>query len=251
MAAIPPARKSIAAIRMLMGTTPAKLREYEMGLSQACYNLQRQAKQIIEDPNLLDEVLQFAREISAFRGRGSQMIANDISRLFSSVIREAMERLLDVKCAFSSFHEARIMVPSREAIWSVLEKTAGRATSCIQGPPSRSGHVSFLRAQGWRQLAAISEVVRELGWLELALQTAGNKKLRPDEREAAIEFLREFWNGDTPDAATESLLGDLEKDPPTRSFLVSVMQAQIDMGLSSEFAALNAVDRWDDADHFL
>lgn len=36
--------------------------------------------------------------------------------------------------------------------------------------------------------------------------------------------------------------------PPNRSFLVSVLQAQIELGLNNELGALRDVDDWDDAE---
>ena len=68
-----------------------------------------------------------------------------------------------------------------------------------------------------------------------------------EERQAAVEFLPMFWGGDDPNEATATLLWGLEKERADRTFLVTVLQAQIEMGLNDEFGALVAVDEWDDA----
>ena len=68
------------------------------------------------------------------------------------------------------------------------------------------------------------------------------------ERQAAIGFLVEYWESDDPDEATATLLRKLEKEPPDCTFLVTVLQAQIDLGLNNEFGDLAAVDDLEDAE---
>ena len=72
-------------------------------------------------------------------------------------------------------------------------------------------------------------------------------KLKDKERESAVNFLPEFWGDDEPDEATTTLLIALENDPPNRDFLISVLQAQIQLGLSNNLGAMVATDNWDDA----
>jgi hypothetical protein len=92
----------------------------------------------------------------------------------------------------------------------------------------------------------ICEAVREPAHLELALETAGDAKISSDVRSCAVDFIPEYRGEIDPDEATVKLLSALLTAPSSRELLVSVLQAQIDLGLSNEFAALDAVGNWDD-----
>lgn len=159
-----------------------------------------------------------------------------------------LEDLPDFDSLFSSFAEARNAIPSASATWDTLEKLNARALACIQGPPSRSRHTNRLRADAWMQLGGICGTVRDPATLALALEIAANPRLTDDERENAVKFLPKFWGGDDPDEATCTLLATLEKKPPNRDFLISVLHAQNEFGLKDEFGAMFAADDWDDAD---
>jgi hypothetical protein len=55
-----------------------------------------------------------------------------------------------------------------------------------------------------------------------------------------------YWGSDDPDEATATLLHKLEENPPDRTFLLTVLRAQIELGLNDEFGALFAVEDRDD-----
>lgn len=239
-------RKTIAAIREAMTHPPPK-KGSDSRLYLAVYDLGRQVPEIITDETLLAEVLGITGEIAAFRGQGSQSAAKSISRLLSFMVMKLVEDLPDLGMTFDSFSSARIAVPSKEVSWNALEKLAVRAFDCVTGPPSRSRHTSGLRADAWSQLGEISQVVRDPAYLAFALKMAGDTRAPLDERQAAVEFLPVFWGVDDPDEATATLLGELEKEQTDRTFLVAVLQVQIEMGLNDEFGAMFAVDEWDDA----
>ena len=167
--------------------------------------------------------------------------------MLSYLVTQLVECLPEFDTAFSSFAEARNAVPSASATWDTLEKLAARALTCIQGPPSRSHHTNRLRADAWMQLGEICGTVRDPATLALALEIAANPRLTDDERENAVNFLHEFWGDDDPNEATRNLLAILEKNPPSRDFLISVLQAQIALGLNNNLGAMCAADDWDDA----
>jgi len=159
--------------------------------------------------------------------------------LLTDELRHSGERVVSIAAA-------RDADPSAKGTWEALERLAARAAGCIGGPASRSQHTDRLRMDAWTQLSMICEVVREPAHLELALETAADGKISSDVRSCAINFIPEYWVGDEPDEATVTLLTTLKAAPSTRGLLVSVLQAQIDLGLSNEFAALAAVGDWDD-----
>jgi hypothetical protein len=247
MAAVPSARKSIETIRELISSPPDKKSSNDNSLFFTIHHLSQRWEEIARNPSLLTDVLEVAEGISKFRGKGSQNAARGISQLFCYLVTQLVERLPEFDTVFSSFAEARSAIPSASATWDMLEKLTARALACIQGPPSRSHHTNRLRADAWMQLGEVCGTVRDPATLALALEIAANLRLAEDERENAVNFLPEFWGDADSDEATRSLLATLEKKPPSRDFLISVLQAQIDLGLNDSFGALCATDDWDDA----
>ena len=94
----------------------------------------------------------------------------------------------------------------------------------------------------------LPEFSRRPEFLAYALETAADLRSPEVEREGAIQFMVDYWGEEDPDEATAALLGQLGADPPSRCFLVTVLQAQIELGLNDEIGAIFAVDAWDDAE---
>lgn len=242
----PTAEEAIANIRRLITHPPEQSAAYGNGLHFAIHQLGEQSRQIAGDPELMSAVLELSEEISAYRGKGCRIAAIRMAHVFGYLtilltdeLRHSGERVVSIAAA-------RDADPSSKGTWEALERLAARAAGCIGGPASRSQHTDRLRMDAWTQLSMIAEVVREPAHLELALETAGDVKISSDVRESAVDFIPEYWGGDEPDEATVKLLSALVTAPSTRGLLVSVLQAQIDLGLSNEFAALAAVGDWDD-----
>ncbi|HQZ28746.1 MAG: hypothetical protein KBF76_11650 [Verrucomicrobiales bacterium] len=84
--------------------------------------------------------------------------------------------------------------------------------------------------------------------MTLALEIAADKRRHDEEREGAIRFLADYWADEDPDKATIDLLESLRMKPTNRSFLVTVLQAHIELGLNDEMGALFDVGEWDDAE---
>jgi hypothetical protein len=97
-------------------------------------------------------------------------------------------------------------------------------------------------------LGELFHFCRRPAHLPLALETAADKRRLEVEREGAIQFLAAYWADEDPDKATIDLLEDLRKNPPNRDFLVTVLQARIELGLDDEMTALFDVEDWDDAE---
>lgn len=116
----------------------------------------------------------------------------------------------------------------------------------MQGSKVRSRLAAGLRALAWKALGHIADVLRRPAHLPHALEVAGNSQASAEERDGAIRYLVAYWAEEEPDEPTVSLLKVLEKDPPTRDFLITVLQAQIDLGLNNEFGALASAEDWDD-----
>lgn len=246
MPASPTPEEAIASIRRLISHPPEQSAAYGNGLYFAIHKLGQQSEQIAEDPGLMSAVLELSGEITAYRGKGRQMAARYMTQiigyltiLLTGELRHSGERIVTITAA-------RDADPSSKGKWDALEMLAVHAVDCIGGPPSRSQHTDRLRSEAWVQLCMIAEVVREPAHLELALETAGDAKISSDVRESAVDFIPEYWGEIDPDEATVKLLSAVQTAPSTRGLLVSVLQAQIDLGLSNEFAALAAVGDWDD-----
>ena len=244
----PTAEEAIANIRSLITRPPEQSAVYGNGPHFAIHQLGERSRQIAGDTELMSAVLELSGEISAYRGKGCRIAAIRMARVFEYLtilltdeLRHSGERVVSIAAA-------RDADPSAKGTWEALERLAARAVGCIGGPASRSQHTDRLRTDAWTQLSMIAEVVREPAHLELALETGGDAKISSDVRESAVGFLPEYWGEIDPDEATVKLLSALQTAPSTRELLVSVLQAQIDLGLSNEFAALAAVGDWDDVE---
>lgn len=140
-------------------------------------------------------------------------------------------------------------MPTSSATLDGLEKIAIKAFAKVLGPRSRSRHASDLKVLDWEILTEISTVVREPAHHRHAVTVAEDARVPSVERAAAVEFLNQ-WHSDEEEVGEEmsELLFKLEKEAPDRTFLVGIMQAQIDLGLNSELGALDAVWDWDERD---
>jgi hypothetical protein len=247
MTTTPSTRESIATIRELIDPTKKKPTGQEkQSLSLAIIRLGQGSQQILGDNELLTDILLLVGEVIAYRGRGNQYAASNISQLLSYMLGELVAELPEFETVFGAFADARKAVPSAASSWDALEKFAMRAESFARGPLARSLHVCALRGEAWYQLGLIAKIVRVPEYLALALDVARKQRAPDSERRAAIEFLPDYWGCDEPDQQTVDLLRALEEKPPSRSCLVGILQIQINFGLNDEFGALFAVDNWDD-----
>lgn len=248
MSATPTVQSSITAIRQALALDPEKQKSSDFRLSHAIGTLYRLSDDIAGDRNLLEDVVQVATEVQAFRGKGCQSAARQITQLLYNVASSVMDRLPQSETTPEFFPTANDMPPSGMVELEKLRLLAARAFACVQGPPARSQQASFLRVESWKQLGLIAEIDRQPAHLDHALKVAADKRAAVREREAAVSFLPDYWGGNDPDKATRSLLAQLKVTPPDRDCLVTVLRARIDLGLDNEFGALCAVDEWDDAD---
>ena len=242
----PSVKVTLDSIRKAIGSAPMPAAEKEAHLYDAISQLRSKRVNILEDEGLLDDVLLLNKQVAAYRGKGSQAAIRSFSNLFDDLAFEAVCRVATIGTCFPSFAQARQDEPTHAATWSALEKIAIRALECIQSPPSRSRLSSGLKKDAWSHLGCISAAVCDPAWIDLALTQAGSKNLPDSDREATLDFLQEAWN-DTLDENTEEKLLNLQEDPPSRSFLVGVMSLLVELDLSNEFAAMDALDNWDDA----
>lgn len=247
MPANPSVLKAISAIRKAIGSSGTTTRP-DFELYSSINKLFRLSAEIVGDTETLDAVLAFAPEIEAFRGKGSQMAASEFSRSIGALVYEVKERLPLSESTPDQFMKEEEIPSSAKDVVDCLEKLAAHAFARTVGAPVRSRHAGQLRAAAWETLARISEVLRRPEHLAHALKVAADTRASTGERQAAIGFLVEYWEIDDPDEATATLMRELQEKPPDRTFLVTVLQAQIELGLNNEFGALAAVDDWDDAE---
>jgi|GEM_PF-713171 len=241
LSAIQALRKAIAA--------PGQKDRPRSELSFAILNLFQQTEKIVGDIETLRAVLAVAPEIEAFRGKGSQSAASEFSRCVIWLVYQAKDRLPQFKITPDLFpQEAELLEIAKETdVLECLEALASHAHARTQGPPVRSRHAGVLRAMAWGVLGDIADILRRQEFLAHALKVAADKRASIAERIAAVGFLPEYWRGDDPDEATADLLQELKESPPDRDFLVTVMQARIELGLDEEWGSLFAVEEWDDA----
>ena len=195
----------------------------------------------------LQAVLAFAPEIEAFHGKESQFASYEFSRSVKSLAYELLGQLPPSQIDPDYLAQESEKPPSSEDIFISLEVLAHHAFERVQGPKTRSSHSAELRGIAWETLALIARVLRRPAHLAHALAVTMNNRASEEERDGAIRYLLAYWEDEEPDEKTVLAFQTLEEDPPSREFLVSVLQAQIDLGLSNEFAALAATGDWDDA----
>ena len=245
MPVAPSIQKSIQAARKVI-TAPDPGERGQFALYRAVDKLFQNPKKITANLESIEALLAFAPEIEAFRGKGSQMAAHRFARLISHLIYPLTERLRPSESTPDLFIKEAGVPSSAQDVIDCLATLAAHAFSRTQGPPVRSRHAGELRALAWESLKDISEVLRRPEHLAHSCKVAADKRASIVERIAAVEFLSEYWGNEDPDEPTANLLLELEKDSPDRSFLVTVLQAQIDLGLGDELGALLAVEDWDE-----
>ncbi len=242
----PSVLKTIATLRKFLANPPTNSHE-EIPFITALDRLRRQAEGLVGDPELLAEVLSFMSDIALYKGRGTQMANSELAQWLAHRVSNASHGFPEMDRPFDSFAAARSEVPAFATVLDGLEQLSERAFECVRGSRSRSRHMSEMRGNAWNSLGDIAEmVVRNPAHYRHALVIAADKRVPPRERFAAIEFIVQYHGAEEASEETGELLRNLESHPPDRSFLVGVMQAQIDFGLNSEFGAMNAVGDWDD-----
>lgn len=243
---IPPATlKKIQAIRRFISPGGAG-KSSDPELHTLIDNLFQKPARIVSDEETLDAVLALAVEFEGYRGKGSQYGIREFYERLSALIYLGSKNLPAAEKGGKSFPSEIPASPLPGTAIPWHEKLGYYFFQRVQGPPVRSQHAARLRAVAWFALGRLSKITNHSEHLAHALIVAADPKAADVEREAAIMFLAEYWNGEDPDQATAELLWKLEENPPCRSFLVTVLQAQIDLGLNDEIGALFAVGDWDD-----
>jgi len=210
-------------------------------------DLFREPARILKDAESLDAVLALAPAIEAYRGKGSQILQKAFNRSLGSLLFHA-----GPKASVPSPPE--LLLPDREVPHSDgaspewAERLSDHFFARVQGKPARTRHAAGLRSSAWLALGELSCHLRRPEHRHLALATAASIRNSAEERESAVQFLVDYWAEEDPDEATVALLERLGENPPNRDFLVTVLQAQIDLGLNDELGALMEVEDWDDED---
>lgn len=211
-----------------------------------CRDLFRNPGGILECEETLDAVLALAREIEVYRGKGSQILQREFDDHLGGLLYHAEFETFEAAPEPDLFPVDRepTLPPAATPFWA--EKLSDYFFERVQGKPARSLHTAVLKSNAWSILGELSGIYRRSEPLSLALRTAADKRRADEEREGAIRFLAAYWAQEDPDKATVDLLESLRQDPPNRSFLVTVLQVRIDLGLSDEMEALLEVEDWDD-----
>ena len=206
-------------------------------------DLFKDSDQIVAEAESFDAVLALAPVIEAYRGRGSQTILTEFNQGLGSLASDLLPE------PFSSSGSPELSPEGNDSAgeppyW--IERLSEYFFARVQQKPVRSQLAGRLRRDAWEALGELAGIRRRPEHLALALKTAADKRHHDEEREGAVQFLVLYWADETPDKATMNVLEGIRTNSPSRSFLVSVLQAQIDLGLSDELGALDAVDDWDE-----
>lgn len=211
-----------------------------------CLDLFRIPERILENEETLDAVLALAPEIEAYRGKGSRTLQRAYDQHLGGLLFHTRLKAFEASPTPGLFLEETEAAtrPAPPPFWA--KKLSDYFFERVQGKPARSLHAAGLRSSAWFILGELSGIYRRSEPFSLALKTAADKRRADEEREGAIQFLAAYWAHEDPDKATVDLLESLRQDPPNRSFLVTVLEAQIELGLNDEMGALFDVEGWDD-----
>ena len=244
---VPPSLlNTIRAIRKSMTSGGGK-KAADLELYLLIHKLFRKPAGIVSNAESLDAVLALAPEIEAYRGKGSQIAAREFHQRLTGLIFHAKMNRLWPENRDGRLPKENEFPPSATTGLPWSDKLSAHFFQRVQGPPVRSQLAGRFRAMAWFALGELSALGRQPEHLARALKVAADPRGADVEREGAIQFLAAYWGEDDPDEATADHLYELEENPPDRSFLVTVLQAQIDLGLTDELGALCGVGNWDDA----
>ncbi|MEX2578437.1 MAG: hypothetical protein WD342_05205 [Verrucomicrobiales bacterium] len=245
---VPPSiRKSIRAIRTFVAPGGAK-DSNDLSPFHLTHALFRDPERIVFDPETLDAVLALAPEIEAYRGKGSQTIFKHFNTYLRGLVLFAESAAPRSSPRADLFPETTDPSKSDGELPYWVERLSEYFFERVRGKRVRSNLAARMRFDAWLTLGDLARFRRRPEHLSLAFETAADKRSSEEEREGAVEFLVSYWADDDPDEATVNLLEDLRENPPSRSFLVGVLQAQIELGLNDELDALLDVEDWDDAE---
>ena len=169
---------------------------HQLELSLALHRLFRNPEKTAANLESIEALLNLAPEIYTFRGKGSQMAANDFARSMSYLGCRVMERLPRSESTPDLFPKKTEVPSSAKDVIDCLERLADHAFPRTQGPPVRSRHAGELRAFAWNALKRISEVLHRPEHLAHAHKVAADKRASIAERTAAEEYLSDFWDDD-------------------------------------------------------
>lgn len=231
-------RKSVEAVRERLATPPKNDGEASE-LFCAVDALFQESEKIAADGETLGAVLDLRAELDGYRGKGKRFAVRWFDQGVGFLAYRLLERLDEAGPEDSASGDAAVGVAK------LADFTFGR----VQGPRVRSRTEASRRAMAWETLGLVSQAMRRPEHLAHALKVAADARSAEEERTAAVGFLPEYWGEDEPDEATVSVLRALESNPASRDLLVTVLQAQIQLGLKEEFGALMAVGDWDDEDY--
>jgi len=195
MPVAPSILKAIKAVRKEMISPDPKDR-HQLGLYGALRKLFQKSDEIAANLESIEALLDLAPEIEAFRGKGSQMAANDFARSMSYLGCRVMERLPRSESTPDLFPKKTEVPSSAKDVIDCLERLADHAFPRTQGPPVRSRHAGELRAFAWNALKRISEVLHRPEHLAHAHKVAADKRASIAERTAAEEYLSDFRDDD-------------------------------------------------------
>lgn len=247
--AVPPSiRKSIQSIRAFIASGGGE-KTRDLSPYVVCHPLFRDPGRILENEETLDAVLELVPEIEAYRGKGSQILQKDFHRGLGGLVFHGRSESFEAPPEPDLFSTGSELPdpPSPPPFWA--EKLSDYFFEQVRGKPARSYLAARMRFDAWLTLGELCDFCRRSAYLSSAIEVAADKR-RPDaERDGAIQFLAAYWADEDPDKATIDLLESLREDPPNRDFLVTVLQAQIELGLNDEMGALFDVEGWDDAEY--
>lgn len=201
---------------------------------QTMFELGAYAPVILTEPSALDAVLELARDIEPYRGKGTQILADEFIRLFHRLILEANEE-------FSSGNTY-----SDETVANNFKKITTLAFGHVNGKRARTKRAASVREGYWEILTEMREQFIMPEVLDLAQHVALDDKASIPERRGALTYLLDSWDEEQPDEKTLSVIEIIRENAPSRDVLFMILDAGVESGDLGEMTALFELEDWDE-----
>jgi len=201
---------------------------------QAMFELGAYAPVILTEPIALDAVLELSHAIAQYRGKGTQILADEFIRLIHRLIFESNGEL-------SSGNRY-----SDEAVANPFKKITTLAFGHVNGKRARTKRAASVREGYWQILTEIREQFSMPEVLDFAQRVAIDDKASIPERRGALAYLLDSWDEEQPDSKTSSAIETIRDDAPSRDLLFMILDAGVQSGSLDEMSALFELEDWDE-----
>ena len=205
-------------------------RKEESEFTYSVYQFELHAKEVLRNDEAFGRFIRFVEEVENYSGKNSQKVHNSWQNLFRSI-----------DCYIEIGDDEALP----EEISSSLQKLAKFYLMRVVGKPARTKKLADRREVLWDTLAQISLYEMKAEILKEALSVFGNEKCRVEERYGALLCVLTHW--EKGDEKTTKLINQVRKNPPNEDFLMSILDAEVDLGLLDPMAAMVELEDYREA----